>query len=201
MLLGSSYIENCYNFLLCKLYNHQPVAGCIAAAKVARDIKAAAKDNIFTSATKVVEDTLRKYVDVGTPCEALKPIQYYCRNANNARKQLRPADLVGLNFEIEEQHLPDDFLKGDLTVDEQRHVLFATSAQLTLLHKAKRVYADGTFKVVREPFVQLWSLHTFVREGDHMKQVKKSQSYYKLSCFIKFNYYIDWMFPSYFFIA
>ncbi|KAI0243256.1 hypothetical protein LSAT2_018956 [Lamellibrachia satsuma] len=37
--------------------------------------------------------------------------------------------------------------------------------------KAKRWYADGTFKVVREPFIQLWSIHVFVRDGNHMKQV------------------------------
>ena len=32
-------------------------------------------------------------------------------------------------------------------------------------------YLDGTFSVVRAPFTQLYSIHAFVRSGDHTKQV------------------------------
>ena len=56
-------------------------------------------------------------------------------------------------------------------IDDQRHIVLATAKQLTLLQQAKRWYADGTFKVVGDPFAQLWSLHAFVKEGAHMKQV------------------------------
>ncbi|KAL8588570.1 hypothetical protein ACOMHN_059524 [Nucella lapillus] len=52
-----------------------------------------------------------------------------------------------------------------------RHVLFFSEQQLTLLSQAKRWYADGTFKVVRAPFTQLWSIHAFVRVEDQAKQL------------------------------
>ena len=32
-------------------------------------------------------------------------------------------------------------------------------------------YLDGTFKCVREPFKQLYTLHAFVKQGEIMKQV------------------------------
>ncbi len=58
-----------------------------------------------------------------------------------------------------------------LQVEGQRHIILALPEQLSILQKAKRWYADGTFKLVRDPFVQLWSVHAFVREGDSSKQL------------------------------
>ncbi|XP_064650934.1 uncharacterized protein LOC135502208 [Lineus longissimus] len=42
---------------------------------------------------------------------------------------------------------------------------------IQLLTESKTWYIDGTFKVVKEPFTQLLSVHAFVRQGDDMKQV------------------------------
>ena len=39
------------------------------------------------------------------------------------------------------------------------------------LQRAKVWYIDATFRVVREPFNQLLSVHSFVRTGDAQKQV------------------------------
>ena len=41
----------------------------------------------------------------------------------------------------------------------------------TLLANAKRWYMDGTFKVVKAPFVQLYSFHAFVKRDDAIKEV------------------------------
>ena len=68
-------------------------------------------------------------------------------------------------------HIPDGFLQKDISVDGQRHLIFGSDLQLSYLSKAKVWYIDGTFKVARDPFIQLLSIHSFVRSGDALKQV------------------------------
>ena len=41
----------------------------------------------------------------------------------------------------------EDFLVADLRVDTQRHLVFATEFQLSMLKHASRWFMDGTFKV------------------------------------------------------
>ena len=90
---------------------------------------------------------------------------------NRHRQKLRPAEPQDLNFEMDTNFLPDDFMIGDVRVRERRHVIFATANMLRLLKKAKSWYADSTFKVVNKPFSQLFSIHAFIRQGDNSKQV------------------------------
>ena len=47
----------------------------------------------------------------------------------------------------------------------------ATDSQLQLLQDCKHCYMDGTFKLVHDPFYQLFSIHGFVQSGDCCKQV------------------------------
>ena len=54
--------------------------------------------------------------------------------------------------------IPEDFLVADVA-EGSRLLILATPDQLKLLARAEHWYVDGTFKVVREPFVQLFSLH------------------------------------------
>ena len=74
-------------------------------------------------------------------------------------------------FQLGESHIPEGFLKKDIAVSVRRHLLFATDQQLEHLSTVKTWYVDGTFHVVRAPFVQLFSAHAFIRSGDDMKQV------------------------------
>ncbi|XP_021354690.1 uncharacterized protein LOC110451153 [Mizuhopecten yessoensis] len=68
-----------------------------------------------------------------------------------------------------------DFVIGDVSADGQRHLMFATQTQLSLLRQARRwevtKYMDGTFKIRKEPFTQLWSIHAFLQKDECLKQV------------------------------
>ncbi|CAH1264073.1 Hypp2848 [Branchiostoma lanceolatum] len=88
---------------------------------------------------------------------------------------MRPAEPQDLDFELANEYVPDDFLIGDIEVlwgrnQKARHLIFAIPYQLKLLSEARRLYMHGTFKVVREPFYQLFSIHAFLRSGDDIKQ-------------------------------
>ena len=72
---------------------------------------------------------------------------------------------------IDKSSIPEHFLRADVETHGGRHVIFATEEQLAKLTEAKRWYVDGTFKLCRPPFSQLFSINAFVRQGDYAKQV------------------------------
>ena len=59
-----------------------------------------------------------------------------------------------------------EFLVKDLMVLGEHHISFAAKLQLNLLSSAKACYVDGTSKVVRQPFHQLFTIHAFAKNND-----------------------------------
>ena len=66
---------------------------------------------------------------------------------------------------------PKRLLQVDISCDGQRHLMLASDTQLNQLAHAKIWFVDGTFKVVRSPFVQLLSAHSYIKAAGTMKQV------------------------------
>ena len=94
------------------------------------------------------------------------------RRVNRTREKKRPKQPKDLNFVLDLYHIPEDFLKKDIkTNNSQRHIILATDGQLELLTKAEVLYFDATFKCTKHPFMQLASLHSFIRSGSSIKQV------------------------------
>ena len=89
---------------------------------------------------------------------------YYFANFHNT------LFLFQLDLDFLEQHTTS-FFKEDMVVGDRRHLLFYTDNQLDLQGKAKIWYMDGTFRVVKDPFQQLFSINAFVQSGDNMKQI------------------------------
>ncbi|XP_033103417.1 uncharacterized protein LOC117106173, partial [Anneissia japonica] len=138
-----------------------------------RGIKVKATENPFTSAAEIVENALQEDIGVAniTVHPTLpKPVNL-CQQANRKRKLTRPNHPLDLQFVLDHDHFPPDFFKKDVHVDQQRHVVFASDQMLTLLHRARNWYLDATFKLVREPFMQLFSIHSFVKCNECIKQV------------------------------
>lgn len=76
-------------------------------------------------------------------------------------------------FQIDLSHVPANFLQYDIHLDGQRHLIFMNDLQMKYLSESRAWYVDGTFKAARVPFVQLFSIHCFIRsdESEAMKQV------------------------------
>ena len=59
----------------------------------------------------------------------------------------------------------------EFIASDQRYLVFATGKQLDLLSRCKCLYIDGTFKTIKLPFRQLWTVRGMVRKGENIKQV------------------------------
>ena len=77
---------------------------------------------------------------------------------------------MDLEFEIKTDYIPENFIHGDFKVDERRHLVFATDHMLNILSRSKIWYLDGTFKIVKAPFAQLFFIHAFVKSDYGIKQ-------------------------------
>lgn len=133
-------------------------------------MKKQASKAVFTSAATIAEDIIRRRLQIGIPCPALPSVQNIARAANRHRQHQRPRHPTDLDFELQEDHVGERFVRADVRVKNNRHIILATDAQLDLLVRAKTWYIDGTFKVVREPFVQLASIHAFIKKDGIVKQ-------------------------------
>ena len=96
-----------------------------------------------------------------------------------------------ISLQLDKQFIPADFLVDDISVEGERHLVFATTKQLELLAKAKVWYCDGTFKILKDPFKQLFSIHSFLRVGEETKQIplayalmtrRRKTDYKKVTC-------------------
>ncbi|OWF41526.1 hypothetical protein KP79_PYT02183 [Mizuhopecten yessoensis] len=91
--------------------------------------------------------------------------------ANRARQMIRPREPTDLDFVVDQEFVRcPDFVIGDVSEDGQRHPMFATQTQLSLLRQARRWYMDAeTYNVLHVSdgwdlqdqegaFTQLWSM-------------------------------------------
>ena len=102
---------------------------------------------------------------------ALPKPERIAQQANRYHQRLWPAEPTDLDFSLKEQHLPEDSLKKDLSVNGRHNLVFATAKQLVHLSTAKTWYINGTFELVCHPFMQLLTIITSIRE-DYAKQVR-----------------------------
>ena len=151
-------------------HNHPTEAGAFIAAKVVAAVKKKALVHGLFNLSFVFKILLND-LENDRPCAALPKPQHIARAANRLRQKLQPQDPKDLQFDLQEECIPEGFLQADMKVKERRHLVFVKNEQLRILCQAKSWYVDGTFKLVRHPFKQLLTINAFVRSGDHARQV------------------------------
>ena len=170
---------------IARSYVHPALAGTSEKAKVTAKVKfmAAHKDNLFKSARNIVSAAM---TEVGAMDHAPNP-DYLTRATNCQWQKARPGDPKSTDFELDMDHIPNEFLQKDIYVDSARQLLFATPHQLTLLGDARTWYVDGTFQVVRKPFEQLFGVHAFVK-GDEGNVKQVPLAFVLMTCRTKKDY-------------
>ncbi|XP_069114505.1 uncharacterized protein [Argopecten irradians] len=136
-------------------------------------VKEQSVKDIFQSSGAIAEKVLYTMGDSNLPPASRPKLTNLSRIANRAMEALRPKEPHDAMFEIAYNFLPEDFLKAEIQHDSQRLLIFATADQLDLLVNMRTWYVDGTFKVVKRPFVQLFSIHGFVTADDNENAAKQ----------------------------
>lgn len=124
------------------------------------------------TAKAIVEPLLYKHLSTNKK-NLLPKIENWCRSVNKFREDSRPSNPKNLDFDLVKKAIPKNFNHFNIDVDngKARHLLFFSDAQLKLLKTTKRWYLDGTFSIVKVPFMQLWTIHGMMRSGTQHKQV------------------------------
>ena len=143
---------------------HTSKPGSSVTAEITSTVKRAAVADVFQPASVIVEDALTSRDLTNAPCAALPNPAHLARAANRLRQRLRPDELSSLDFELDYDHIPSEFLQADVQVGARRHLIFATPEMLKYLAHSKRWYMDATFHVVKAPFTQLFSVHSFLQQ-------------------------------------
>ena len=94
-------------------HDHPGQVGAALSARITARAKKEAVANIFKPASTIVNEVLLGEL-TDEPCPSLpKPINLV-KAANHLRQRLRPTDPVDLEFELESEHIPDDFFRRDI---------------------------------------------------------------------------------------
>ena len=156
-----------------KYHNHNGVQGVDKDLEVRKYVKQKAVKYVFKDSGAIVDNAIMKLVGEEN-CPALTNPKNLQRMLNRKRETLRPKEPCTLDFELVRMDHFEDFLQKDIvTRSGRRHFVFSTPQQIDLLSRCKTWYLDGTFKIVRLPFTQLWSVHGFVNNDgqSNTKQV------------------------------
>ena len=127
-----------------------------AKARISVVVKKSVREHVFASAGILVQEALME----NSKMKFLPKQSNLDRVTNQHRQKMRPNHPSDLDFETQYDHVPEDFLKRDIIVNEKRHLLCATDHRFDLLKKAKQWYVDATFKMVKAPFTELLSVHS-----------------------------------------
>ena len=127
---------------------HQPNLGAAIIASITHECKSKANAHPFKSAGEIVGGMIAEFVPDNKPCPALPNITRLAGNANYHRRRNHPQRPQDLDFQLNMDHIPDNFLRWDIPVEGARHLLFASDVQLDLMSNAKTWYVDATFHVM-----------------------------------------------------
>lgn len=93
------------------------------AAKISKEVNKRAMEDVFKSASVIVIEVLLENMDQG-PWSALRKVNYMAWTASKGCQKSRPKYPNDFDFEIAEEHIPDNFLRKDVMYKDWHHFCF-----------------------------------------------------------------------------
>ena len=126
--------------------------------------KQIAKEDKFESAVNLLRPLLDDPALLDDPSAPGPNLRHVAWTLYTTRKKLRPRNPKDLFFTVDQDHIPEGFLRADVVADHsekhrERHLIFCAEKQLKFLKSAKCWFLDRTCKLIKTPFVELISIH------------------------------------------
>lgn len=144
--------------------------------KIYTEAKNAGIENLTSSGKSIVQELLLRVVEEDQ--NAVLPKMNNVINSTNRKragqlpKNPNPKDIL---FDIKYDKIPEGLQLVEVPVGKgknaHRHLIFYTQHSRELLKVAKRWCFDGTFKIRKKPFQQLFSIHVHIRRDEEIKSV------------------------------
>ena len=143
--------------------SHQPIAGKGDQKRLIAVCKDMAISNIYRTAGQIVRDVFNNNMNV-EPVRKANIVR--TTNAARQRRQPTPPRLGDKNFSPNVDYFKAFFFRGKSTAtvngESASSYLFITEYMADKLIRAKRLCFDGTFFVVKDPILQLYTIDGFL---------------------------------------
>lgn len=115
----------------------QPGRGKVA--EIRREAKDRGCKRVFDSGAEIAEEILLEKLLPGElrMCPTLPSKKNLAQQTNYKRQKTRPDNPTDLDFVMQEDHLADGFLQQDVRIDQNRHIILATTHMKTMLFRAR----------------------------------------------------------------
>ena len=111
---------------------HPTKPGITRTLQTWKKINTIAMSDVFTSAFEITEKVLTENVNQ-EPTPTLSLSVQLVQNSNCLHQHARPKDLRDPDFDLAQDFIPDGFFHQDITVDDCRHLHFATDKIINIL--------------------------------------------------------------------
>ena len=154
------------------VHNHAPEASRVDVTRTLNIIKEAAISQTHDKPSQIIQDTVvnmpqASYHNMPNK-EALRRQISRVRNAN-IPPQPQSLEDINIPANLRLTISGEQFLAKEITLDEERIIMFCTIPNLEYLQKAAFWIMDGTFKTVPTLFQQMYTIHALVGNGNNSR--------------------------------
>ena len=163
-----NYNEEPMNIIKNKVHNHPPNFSINVKREINMELKRYCMEKLCDNPCQIISQVMaanpdfkKKLFEAGSSLPTIKSMK---QTIFRHRALHAPPKVRDINFDLDHRFLPNipNFYRGQVFTTQGRHMIFFSDQQLEYLKITTSWYVDGTFKIMRDPFLQLLTIHTIV---------------------------------------